>query len=64
MNEEDCIEELRYNKVVHADGMTVTFSDNKFEINVHPFTEIWEQTAVQKLREWCRTRRLKMETKG
>jgi hypothetical protein len=64
MNEEECIEKLRYNKVIHTDGVTTTFSDHKFEISVHPKSDIWEQAAVQKLRDWCRARRHKMELKG
>ena len=64
MDEEDYLEAVRYNKVIHADGVTTTFSDNKFEVSVHKDSEVWEQAVVQKLREWCRSRRLRMESKG
>lgn len=48
-------------RVVCADGVRTTTSTNHFEISVDFKTEIWEQAAVQKLREWCRWRKSQVD---
>jgi len=45
------------NKTLHYDGVRITISENKFEVSVLPNSEVWEQQAVQLLREWCRWRK-------
>jgi hypothetical protein len=49
--------ELAYVKVVNLDGVKTTISSNRFEISVQANTEIWEQLAVQHLRDWIRWRK-------
>lgn len=46
-----------YKKVVHSDGVRTTIEDHRFEIHVDPHSDIWEQQAVQLLREWIRNRK-------
>ena len=46
-----------YTRVVHQDGVKTTVCLNKFEIIVAPGNDLWEQQAVQSLREWVRWRR-------
>jgi len=45
--------------VRNIDGVRITTGDDRFEINVLPHTEIWEQTVVQQLRIWVRERKAK-----
>ena len=49
--------ERAYVKVVNLDGVKTTISSNRFEISVQANTEIWEQLAVQHLRDWIRWRK-------
>ena len=49
--------EIAYVKVVNLDGVKTTISSNRFEISVQANTEIWEQLAVQPLRDWIRWRK-------
>ena len=49
--------EIAYVKVVNLDGVKTTISSNRFEISVQANTEIWEQLAVQHLRDWIRWRK-------
>ena len=46
-----------YTRVVHHDGVRTTVCANRFEIVAAPGNDIWEQQAVQSLREWVRWRR-------
>ena len=46
-----------YTRVVHQDGVRTTVCNNRFEIAVAPGNDIWEQQAVQALREWIRWRK-------
>ena len=49
--------ERAYVKVVNLDGVKTTISANRFEICVQTNTEIWEQLAVQHLRDWIKWRK-------
>jgi len=53
--------EGRYSRTLHLDGVRLTVSNNVFEISVHDNTEIWEQLAVQNLREWIKWRKEQAE---
>ena len=53
--------EDNYTKVLHLDGVRFAVSNNKFEITVHDNTEIWEQLAIQNLREWIKWRKEQAE---
>ena len=44
-------------EVVFVDGVRTTVADNRFEIVADPHSDIWEQQAVQMLREWIRHRK-------
>ena len=46
-----------YSRVLHLDGVRIAVSNNSFEISVHDNTEIWEQLAIQNLREWIKWRK-------
>ena len=46
--------ETTYRRTLHLDGVTTTVTDNRFEIVVRENNEVWEQLAVQQLREWCK----------
>jgi hypothetical protein len=46
-----------YKRIIHLDGVTTTISNNKFEISVRERNEVWEQLAVQQLREWIKWRK-------
>jgi len=50
-----------YSRTLHLDGVRIVVSNNAFEISVHDTTEIWEQLAVQNLREWIRWRKEQAE---
>ena len=50
-----------YQRVVHQDGVKTTVCLNKFEIIVAPGNDLWEQQAVQSLREWVRWRKAQEE---
>ena len=50
-----------YERVVHQDGVKTTVCLNKFEIIVAPGNDLWEQQAVQSLREWVRWRKAQEE---
>ena len=50
-----------YTKLLHLDGVTISVNNNAFEITVRDTTEIWEQQAVQQLREWVRWRKKQAE---
>jgi hypothetical protein len=47
-------DEQRYEKVLMREGVRTTISMVRFEIFIHPKSEIWEQQAVQMLRQWIR----------
>ena len=53
--------EVKYSRTLHLDGVRIAVSNNTFEISVHDTTEIWEQLAVQNLREWIRWRKEQAE---
>lgn len=50
-----------YTKLLHLDGVTISVNNNAFEITVRDTTEIWEQQAVQQLREWLKWRKKQAE---
>ena len=50
-----------YSRTLHLGGVRIVVSNNTFEISVHDNTEIWEQLAVQNLREWIRWRKEQAE---
>lgn len=52
-----------YKRVMHLDGVRTTVCENRFEISVQEHTEIWEQLAVQQLREWIKWRKEQEELK-
>jgi len=49
--------ETSYTRVTHLDGVRTTVCENRFEIKVNERTEIWEQLAVQQLRDWIKWRK-------
>lgn len=49
-----------YQRIVQIDGVRTTFCRNRFEIISAPGNDIWEQQAVQALREWLKWRREEM----
>ena len=51
----------KYSRTLHLDGVRLTVTNNTFEISVHDNTEIWEQLAVQNLREWIKWRKEQAE---
>jgi hypothetical protein len=53
--------EGKYSRTLHLDGVRLTVTNNTFEISVHDNTEIWEQLAVQNLREWIKWRKEQAE---
>lgn len=54
-----------YVKVVHLDGVRITAFDNVFEITAKPGSDIWEQYAVQMLKDWIRWRKKQLlESEG
>lgn len=53
--------ERAYVKVVNLDGVKTTINENRFEICVQTNTEIWEQLAVQHLRDWIKWRKKQEE---
>lgn len=46
-----------YQRVVQIDGVRTVFCRNRFEIISTPGNDIWEQQAVQALREWIKWRK-------
>lgn len=46
-----------YQRIVQIDGVRTTFCRNRFEIISTPGNDIWEQQAVQALREWIKWRK-------
>lgn len=46
-----------YKKITRIDGVQTTFCRNRFEIIAAPGNDIWEQQAIQSLREWIRWRK-------
>jgi hypothetical protein len=50
-----------YERTLHLDGVRCTVRNNSFEISVQDNTEIWEQLAVQQLREWIKWRKEQAE---
>jgi hypothetical protein len=48
-----------YERIIQSDGVRTTVCLNRFEIIAQPNCEVWEQHAVQHLREWIRTRKEK-----
>ena len=51
------VEGAMYQRTVFVDGVRTTVGDNRFEIVADPHSDIWEQQAVQMLREWIRHRK-------
>jgi len=49
-----------YRKVTHINNVRTTVCENRFEILAAPSCEIYEQQAVQALREWIQERRQKI----
>ena len=58
------ISDEHYTQVTCADGVRTTICENRFEIVVQPRSDIWEQQAVQALREWIRKRKEKLRESG
>ena len=50
-----------YGRTLYLDGVRYTVRNNSFEISVQTNTEIWEQLAVQQLREWIKWRKEQAE---
>lgn len=48
-----------YERIVQSDGVRTTVCINRFEVIAQPTGEVNEQQAVQRLREWIRSRREK-----
>lgn len=46
-----------YQRIVQIDGVKTVFCRNRFEIVSPPGNDIWEQQAVQALREWIKWRK-------
>lgn len=46
-----------YQRIVQIDGVRTTLCRNRFEIITSPGNDIWEQQAVQALREWIKWRK-------
>lgn len=46
-----------YERVVQTDGVRTTVCRNRFEIATSTGCDVWEQQAVQALREWIRWRK-------
>ena len=46
-----------YQRIVQVDGVRTTHCRNRFEILAAPGNDIWEQQAVQALREWIKWRK-------
>ena len=46
-----------YERITQHDGVRTTVCKNRFEIIVSPGNDIWEQQAVQALREWIKWRK-------
>lgn len=46
-----------YQRVIQSDGVRTTLCRNRFEIIAAPGNDIWEQQAIQSLREWIRWRK-------
>lgn len=53
-------EEIECNnrRVITMDGVTVTVSDNKFEIYSRDGSDVIIQYAIQHLRQWCKWRKV------
>ena len=45
------------NRTFMREGVKTTIMSNRFEILAGPRTEIWEQQAVQMLRQWINERK-------
>ena len=54
-------DDTTYERTLHLDGVRCTVRNNSFEISVQANTEIWEQLAVQQLREWIKWRKEQAE---
>jgi hypothetical protein len=54
-------DEMSFERTIHLDGVKCCIRNNSFEILVHDNTDIWEQLAVQQLREWIRWRKEQAE---
>jgi hypothetical protein len=53
-----------YQRIVNTSGVRITECENRFEIVAQPDTEVWEQQAIQMLREWIRRRQEKLRESG
>ena len=53
-----------YQRIVNTSGVSITECENRFEIVAQPDTEVWEQQAIQMLREWIRRRQEKLRESG
>ena len=51
------VQTQNYTRIVQSDGVRTTVCENRFEILAMPHSEVWEQQAVQALREWVRWRK-------
>ena len=49
-----------YEKVTQSDGVRTTVCANRFEIVAQPTSELYEQQALQALRDWIRWRNAKV----
>lgn len=53
-----------YKSIVQLDGVRTTICTNRFEISVSPHCEVWEQHAVQQLKEWIKWRKAQEELRN
>lgn len=49
--------ETNQRKVIVVDGVRITTTETSFEISMSETNEVWEQTAAQYLKQWCRWRK-------
>ena len=56
--------EVGYKRIVNVGGIKTVTSKDRFEIICEPHTDIWEQQAVQMLREWVRERKAQLRSSG
>jgi hypothetical protein len=54
----------QYQRVTCSDGVKTTWCENRFEIVVQPKCDVWEQQAVQYLKEWIKQRKEKLREPG
>ena len=58
------IEDERYSRVMHVQGVRITICEHRFEICCQEDAEVWEQQVVQMLHSWVRNRKEKLRDVG